>query len=177
MKWRASIAITGVVLSALTLAGCSYLFRSGVAGTYTSTGYPLLGYVTSRNEQAGGTLSLGSAEKQECEGRYEVSRKGTSILGLSIRDQVYRGRIYCLDGRVGTFELVSAKKGRTGVIAGEIGGQKFRAKLIEPIGKECGDDDCRWGVRWTYENEREQMKIYQSVERNERAQIRPLLPG
>ncbi|HEV7318348.1 MAG TPA: hypothetical protein VGO04_07040 [Ensifer sp.] len=166
-----SVPLIALVASASTLTGCSYLFKSGVEGSFTETGRPLVGYVMSRNEKERGTLNLGSAEKQECKGRYEVSQAGTSVLGLSIKDQVYKGQIYCLDGRVGHFELVSAKKGRTGSIAGEIGGKTFRADLIEQSGNECENDECRRGVKWTYESERRDLHTYIKVEVEHKARL------
>ncbi|WP_457587027.1 hypothetical protein [Ensifer canadensis] len=164
MSARAVPLTVLAMAGASTLAGCSYFFKCGVEGSFTETGRPLLGYVTSRNEKVRGTLDLGSAEKQECKGRYEVAQEGTSILGLSIKDQVYRGQIYCLDGRVGHFELVSAKKGRTGSIKGEIGGKAFQADLVEQRGEECDNDECRWGVKWTYESERRDLQTYTRIE-------------
>jgi hypothetical protein len=164
MKAKSIFGGSALSLLLALLSGCSYLFRSGVSGTYPETGKPLLGYVQSTNEDLGGRLLLGSAEKEECQGIYEVAQDGTSIMGLVLRKQIYRGAIYCLDGRTGEFELVSETKGRSGTLTGTVGGQAFQAVMIEPLGKRCGDDDCRWGIKWTYESEIEQQKIYSKVE-------------
>jgi hypothetical protein len=147
------------------LAGCSYLFIGGVEGSYTATGAPLLGKVISRDAQTGeGTLEIGSAEKQQCKGRYSVSQVKTNRWRLETGERTYRGRIYCLDGRAGEFDLVSTDKGRTGSITGEINGEAFQVDLIEPKKSECDTDECRWGLKWTYENERRDSTTYYKVE-------------
>ncbi|QIO76653.1 hypothetical protein ELH99_32475 (plasmid) [Rhizobium leguminosarum] len=157
--------ITGLVMvMCFPLAGCYYLFISGVEGSYTAKGTPLLGEVTSRDEQTGGTLEIGSAEKQQCKGRYSVSQVKTNRWRLETGERTYRGRIYCLDGRAGEFDLISADKGRTGSITGEINGEAFQLNLIEPKKSECTTDECRWGLKWTYENERRDSTTYYKVE-------------
>lgn len=164
-----ALLLASLPVATVLLASCSYLFQSGVQGTYLSTNRPILGYVSSGDERKFGEVSLGSVEKMECQGEYRVSRKGTSILGLSITEQLYKGDIFCLDGRVGSFEFISPTKGRTGVISGDIGGEIFWASLIEPVGENCGGQYCRWGIKWTYEREREQRAILNKVrEENKR---------
>lgn len=146
------------------LTGCYYLFMTGVEGSYAATGAPLLGKVTSRDEQTGGTLEIGSAEKQQCKGWYRLSQVKTNRWKLETGERTYRGRIYCLDGRAGEFDLISADKGRTGSIIGEINGEAFQVNLIEQKRSECSTDECRWGLKWTYENEQNDSKIYYKVE-------------
>ncbi|AOF91850.1 hypothetical protein [Sinorhizobium sp. RAC02] len=171
MARRGILSITAVAAGASMLAGCSYLFVSGVEGAYTATGFPLHGQVSSRDEREGGTLRIGSVWKQECEGEYVVSVEGASMFGVSMKDRIYRGQIYCLDGRVGRFELVSARKGRTGSIKGEIGGDAFQLRLIQPKREKCDNDECRWGLKWTYENERRDMQAYRKVEAEHKARL------
>ncbi|CDZ65121.1 Hypothetical protein NGAL_HAMBI2605_33880 [Neorhizobium galegae bv. orientalis] len=156
-----SLAALGV--SVLMLAGCSFIFVNGVEGAYTATGKPLIGKVSAHNEP-GGTLALGSSDKQECQGRYKELRSGISVLGLQVKNATYKGRLYCLDGRTGSFELISAPHGRTGSITGEIGGEAFRLALIEPKKARCDNDECRWGLKWTYGNELRDMRTYNKVE-------------
>lgn len=150
--------------TSFALPSCSYHFMTGVEGSYTATGTPLLGKVISGYEPAGGTLEIGSAEKQQCRGEYRVSEIKTNRWKLETGERIYRGRIYCLDGRAGEFELVSSDKGRTGLITGEIGGQAFQVNLKERQDSDCNSDECRWGLKWTYENERSDSQIYWKVE-------------
>jgi hypothetical protein len=158
-----ALSLASLPVAAILLASCSYHFTSGVQGTFSSTNRPILGYVSSGDERKFGEVSLGSVENMECQGEYRVSREGISILGLSIKDRVYKGDIFCLDGRVGSLEFISPTKGRTGAISGHIGGETFRANLIESIGEDCGNDYCRWGIKWTYERQREQRAILNKV--------------
>ncbi|NKL02804.1 hypothetical protein GFM02_32355 [Rhizobium leguminosarum bv. viciae] len=151
----------GMVLC-FPLAGCSYHFMSGVEGSYTATGTPLLGMVSSNDEQAGGTLEIGSAEKQQCKGWYSLSQLKTNRWKLET-ERTYRGQIYCLDGRAGEFDLISADKGRTGSFIGEVNGEAFQVNLIEPKNSKCETDECRWGLKWTYEYPDRNTKTYQKV--------------
>ncbi len=155
-------------LPMLLLSGCSYLFHGGVKGSYLSNSRSFVGYVTSRAERQYGEISIGTAEKMECQGRYEVSQKGLSVLGLALKKRIYEGEIFCLDGRAGSFELASRSKGETGTIHGTIGGEEFKAKLYRSVGKDCYDDYCRWGVKWTYERERENRAALEKVKATHR---------
>ncbi|MFS2179016.1 hypothetical protein ACVITL_002540 [Rhizobium pisi] len=135
------------------LTGCYYLFMSGVEGSYSATGAPLLGRVTSRDEQTGGTLEIGSAEKQQCKGWYRLSQVKTNRWKLETGERTYQGRIYCVDGREGEIEFTSADRGRTGSISGKISGEAFQVNLIKPKKSHCDTEECRWGFKWTNENE------------------------
>ncbi|ULR45603.1 hypothetical protein [Rhizobium sp. K102] len=152
------------VAMCFALPSCSYLFTTGVEGSYTATGTPLLGLVASQDERTGGSLTIGSAEKQQCRGEYRVSEIKTNRWKLETGERIYRGRIYCLDGRAGEFKLVSSDKGRTGSITGEIDGQAFQVNLKEWRESDCNSGECRWGLKWTYENERSNSQIYWKVE-------------
>lgn len=164
-------AVTGsVMVMCFALTGCSYLFMSGVEGSFTATGVPILGKVISTDQQTGaGTLEIGSAEKQQCQGRYSVSQVKTNRWRLETGERTYRGRIYCLDGRAGEFDLVSTNKGRTGSITGEINREAFQVDLTEPKKSDCDTDECRWGLKWTYENERRDSTTYYKVEQEHKS--------
>lgn len=153
------------VAMGFTLAGCSYLFVRGVEGSYLATGTPVLGKVIASNEseQMGGTIEIGSAERQQCKGRYSVSQVKTNFWKLETDERTYRGKIYCLDGRAGAFELISKDKGKTGSITGEINGEAFQLDMFESKSRECMTDECRWGLKWTYEKERDDMRTYYRV--------------
>jgi hypothetical protein len=142
-----------VLLSTIVIvfSACSYLFSNGVEGRYLSSNRPVLGYVSSRNEKERGEISIGSLEKLECNGDYAVTDPGFSIFGTSIKEQKFKGNIYCSDGRIGTFELVSKTQGQTGIIAGIIGSEAFTANLYEVVNENCsGNEFCRFGVKWNY---------------------------
>lgn len=147
------------------LAGCSYNFVRGVEGSYLATGTPVLGKVTAHNEseQMGGTIEIGSAKSQQCRGRYSVSEVKTNFWKLETGERIYHGKIYCLDGRTGAFELISKDKGKTGSITGEINGEAFQLDVYESKSRGCMTDECRWGLKWTYEKERENMRTYYRV--------------
>lgn len=159
-----TIAVS-VAAMGFTLAGCSYLFVRGVEGSYLATGTPVLGKVTASNEseRMGGSIEIGSAEAQQCKGRYSVSQVKTNFWKLETGERTYRGKIYCLDGRAGAFELISKDKGKTGSITGEINGEAFQLDMFESKSRKCMTEECRWGLKWTYEKERDDMRTYYRV--------------
>ncbi len=161
---RGFMIAVSVAAMGFTLAGCSYLFVRGAEGSYLATGTPVLGKVTASNEseQMGGTIEIGSAESQQCRGRYSVSEVKTNFWKLETGERIYRGKIYCLDGRAGAFELISKDKGKTGSITGEINGEAFQLDVYESKSRECRMDEC-WGLKWTYEKERDNMRTYYRV--------------
>jgi hypothetical protein len=158
-----AIAVS-VAAMGFTLSGCSYFFVRGAEGSYLATGTPVLGKVTARNEseQTGGSIEIGSAEKQQCKGRYRVSQVKTNFWKLETGERIYRGKIYCLDGRVGAFELISKDKGKTGSITGEINGEAFQLDVYESKSRGCRMDEC-WGLKWTYEKQRDNIRTYYRV--------------
>lgn len=160
--------LASFALPMLLLSGCSYLFHGGVKGSYLSNNRSFVGYVSSKAEREYGEISIGTVDKMECQGEYNVSQKGLSVLGLALKKRIYKGEIFCFDGRAGSFELASRSKGETGTIHGTIGAEEFRAKLFQPIAKDCYDQYCRWGVRWTYERERENRAALEKVKATHR---------
>lgn len=175
---RRQIVITiGVALATLAASGCSYLFRNGVSGAYSASGRPIVGFVQSGYPPELGRLSIGSREKEECTGEYTVTRKGVSVMGVALRDRIYRGKIYCLDGRQGEFEFVSPNKGQGGTMTGQIAGQDFSLRLVKPLEAEsCHQDRCRWGIDWSEENQLSNGETYRKVIRNHEARQRSLKP-
>jgi hypothetical protein len=151
MKTAGFAALAAIIL--IFVSGCSYHFSARVSGVFLPSQRPILGYARSGNEREGGQLLLGSLEKQECKGSYELSSKGISVFGVALKDQRYGGTIYCLDGRTGKFEYVSETKGKTGVVTGKIGNENFTVKISGASGLNCdGDQYCIYGVRWSHEN-------------------------
>jgi hypothetical protein len=170
-------ALTAIILP--FISGCSYYFGARVSGVFLPSQKPILGYVRSGNEREGGLLLLGSLEKQDCEGSYKLSSKGITVFGVALKVQRYGGTIYCLDGRTGDFEYVSETKGRTGLVTGKIGNEMFSVKISDASGLGCnGDEFCIFGVRWSYEKEREDQSTYNKVrEKYEKTQVSALSPS
>jgi hypothetical protein len=117
---------------------------AGFNGTYEKSALPLydiIQFQTGSVERGG--FSLGSSQKEECQGDFRAA----SLKG------VFRGKLYCLDGRSGEFEFVSAWPARgepVGEVTGRVGSDRFRAKISNGKKKCDGGHLCQFGVTWEY---------------------------
>ena len=144
----------------LGISGCSYHYSQAFEGYFVESGRQIVGYVESGFAYSG-SFGLGTLERQECEGNFEVSKVGKTLFGIRLTNTVLDGHIACLDGRFGNVHLVSQGQGRSGQMS-EVGGEAFQATMIVGDGN-CFDGHCGSGPHWTYENDMKDAEIYCKV--------------
>lgn len=150
--------MVGLAMSLSSCIGDSF-FSAGFIGAYDKSSRPLFGEIQfGTGSVEYGRLSLGSASREECRGEFRVVRRPSSFFGISGRAGVFRGKLYCLDGRSGEFEFTSAwpvQGDADGVVTGKVGADRFRAELS--AGKQvasstrknaCYGNLCQFGVSW-----------------------------
>jgi hypothetical protein len=146
-----------VVFVCAGLSGCSYLFHREVKGTLNYNGSPVVGYINYfSSDHKNGDISLGTVQREDCRGIFKVAKEELSLFGFAFGERIYKGQMYCLDGRVGEIEFISKPPeadGKSGVLRGKIGNDTFTVEILKD-GNLCDATRCKYGPDWSGPSEK-----------------------